>query len=237
MDYIILNNKNSKSIKGLLISTLPPISKPPKRVEIEEINGIDGSNIIELGYGAYDKEFEIGLTYNYNIDEIIEFFDSEGIVTFSNEPDKYYKYKIVNQIDFTKLLRFKTATVTINVQPFKYSVTEQMLEYADEDFSSNEIIIDNKGNTNAKPIFTIYGEGEIAMYLNDNQVFKISLGDEEYITIDIEKMEAYKDSILILKNRLVAGNYDNFKFNVGANNIHFSGTVTRFEISNYSRWL
>ena len=77
MNYIILNNKNSTEIKGLLISTLPPISKPSKRYNQEEIDGRDGDLITELGYKAYDKEFQIGLTYNYDVDEVISYFDSK----------------------------------------------------------------------------------------------------------------------------------------------------------------
>ena len=90
--YIIINGVNSRSIKGLLISELPPISKPAIRVQQEEIDGRDGDIITTLGYAAYDKVVTIGLTYEYDIDDIIEFFNTSGKIVFSNEPDKYYFY-------------------------------------------------------------------------------------------------------------------------------------------------
>lgn len=124
---ITLNGQSSEEISGLLIQSLPPISKPAMRSEIEEIDGRDGDIVTQLGFSAYDKEISIGLYGDYDINQIISFFNSEGTVVFSNEPDKYYNYQILGQIDFEKLIRFKTATVTMHVQPFKYSTTEGAL--------------------------------------------------------------------------------------------------------------
>lgn len=233
MSYIILNNKRNTEIKGLIVCSLPPITKPQKKVIIEEVDGADGDIITELGYKAYNKEIVIGLTYNYDIDEIIDYFNSEGIVVFSNENEKYYKYKIYEQIDFEKLLRFKTASVKMHIQPFKYSTIEATKTY--DTTTQKEIEIRNRGNIFSKPTMTIYGQGDVAIYLNGNQMFNINLGNEEYITLDTEMMEAYKDAIL--KNRLVTGNYDNFKLNIGKNIISFTGSITKIVMSNYSRWV
>ena len=93
LNEIILNGINSNTLQGLLIQSLPPISKPLMRSRKEEIDGRDGDIITPLGYSSYDKVFSIGLSYNYDINAIIRFFDSQGTVTFSNEPDKYYNYR------------------------------------------------------------------------------------------------------------------------------------------------
>lgn len=132
MNYIILNGKRSSDVNGLLIQSLPSISKPLMRTEIEEIDGRDGDIVTKLGYSAYDKEMEVGLYGNFNIDDVISYFDSEGTVIFSNEPDKFYKYQILEQIDFEKLLRFKTAKVTFHVQPFKYSAVDRVLVFKNQ---------------------------------------------------------------------------------------------------------
>lgn len=124
MNYLIWKNQDSRTLKGLLISELPPITKPRMRVLETEIDGVDGSIIEELGYETYDKEILIGLSKDFDINEIIKYFSGYGEVIFSNEPDKYYKAKIIEQIDFERLLRFKTATVIFRVQPFKYSQSE-----------------------------------------------------------------------------------------------------------------
>lgn len=232
-NYIILNGISSLTISGLLIQSLPPISKPKQRVEVEEIDGRDGDIVTYLGYGAYEKDFKIGLYGSYDIDEIIDYFNSQGTVTFSNEEDKYYNYQIIEQIDFNKLLRYKEATVKMHIQPFKYSAEDNQKVFNIDD--ETNIIIRNDGNIYSRPVLTITGTGDIDLYLNEVQVFAISMGSYTSITIDTNNMNAYNGGILL--NRNVTGNYDNFKLNVGKNTISWSGSITQIEIDNYSRWI
>ena len=233
-NYMILNGTSSETIQGLLIQSLPPISKPLIRTEIEEIDGRDGDIITTLGYSAYEKSISIGLSYNYDIDEVIQYFNSSGTVVFSNEEDKYYNYQILEQIDFNRLIRFKTATVRMHVQPFKYSVTDNSKTFSITD-STSSIQIRNAGNIYSKPILTITGSGNIGIYLNGVQIFAISLGDLGSIVIDTNNMNAYLGTTLL--NRIVTGDYDNFKLNVGSNTITWSGTITQIQIDNFSRWI
>ena len=234
-NYIILNGKKSTDITGLLIQSLPPISKPKIRTQIEEIDGRDGDIITPLGYSAYDKEFSIGLFGDYDIDDVIQYFDSNGNVIFSNEEDKYYNFQIIDQIDFERLIRFKTATVRMHVQPFKYSSVEGTQIFNITNQTSINVI--NNGNMYSRPIITIYGEGTINLSLNGNQLFVINLGDNQQITIDTNLMEAYNSDTQLLMNRLVTGNYDNFKLNLGTNTISWTGTITQIKVENYSRWI
>lgn len=125
MNYLIWKGEDSRDIKGLIISELPPISKPLMRVVETVIDGVDGSMIEEVGYSSYDKAMTIGITPNADINEVIAYFTGNGEVVFSNEADKCYKASIIGQIDFARLVRFRVATVVFRVQPFKYEYFEK----------------------------------------------------------------------------------------------------------------
>ena len=235
-DYIILNGVNSNTITGLLISKLPPITKPKQRTTVEEIDGRDGDIVTKLGYSAYDKEIEIGLYGDFDIDDVMTFFNGEGTVTFSNEEDKYYNYQILDQIDYEKLIRFKTAKVKMHVQPFKYSAVEGTRTFTIS--SEEEITINNSGNYVSKPVVTINGTGTINLEVNGYEVLVINLGDSaNSVTIDTANMEAYNQNTGQLMNRDVTGDYDNLYLNAGKNIISWTGTITQIQITNYSRWL
>lgn len=234
-NYIILNGKDSRYIDGFLVQELPPISKPKIRTDVVEIDGRDGDIVTPLGYSAYDKELKIGLYGDYRIDDIISYFDSSGVVTFSNEVDKFYRYQIIEQIDFERLVRFRTATVKFHVQPFKYSNVETEKSFTFDRADITSLGIRNNGNCISRPIITIEGEGTVLLSLNGKNIFAIVFGEDNSITIDAEKMEAYNGNVL--KNRQVAGDYDNFALNVGLNTISWSGRITKISLENYARWI
>lgn len=132
INYIELNGEKSTSVKGLIIQSLPPISKPKMRTSNATIDGRDGDIVTKLGYAAYDKQLSIGLHGDFDIDDAIAFFDSEGEVVFGNEPDKYYRYQILDQIDFERLVRFRTAKVKMHVQPFKYDAVDRTFDIVNQ---------------------------------------------------------------------------------------------------------
>lgn len=228
MNHIIWKNKDSRTLTGLIISELPPITKPAMRIQETIVDGVDGSIIEELGYEAYNKSMEIGLSRNFNIDEVINYFSGEGEIVFSNEPDKYYKARIINQIDYERLIRFRTAKVTFKVQPFKYEYQETI-----SSVSKNQAVT-NKGNYFSKPIFEITGSGTIELIVNNNKIFSYTFpDDEDTVVIDSQKQDAYLGTVL--KNRNMSGEFPVFE--IGQNIITWNGTITNIKISLKSRWL
>jgi phage-related protein len=231
-NYVIQNGLDSRYLKGLLIQELPQITKPLMRTSIEQIDGRDGDVITRLGYSAYDKKMKIGLFGDYDIDEIIPFFNTSGTVTFSNEPERYYRYDILDVVDYERLMRFRTAEITYHVQPFKYSTIEKMKVFSNP---TSAITVRNNGNYVSKPIIHIKGSGTINLSLNGVQLFRIDLSTSNSITIDTERLEAYNDDALM--NRYVVGNYDKFVLKVGANSVSWDGQLTNIAFEKLARWI
>jgi predicted phage tail component-like protein len=181
--WIEIDGVRSDTIHGLMIQSLPPITRPPMRTETQEIDGRDGAIIRPLGYSNYDKSLKIGLKGNFDINQVISYFAFENAnIVFSNEDDKYYTGSCFAQIDFEKLIRFREATVTINVKPYKFAVNEHSI--SNSVTSSKTLILGNEqhdeyglcfktnGNTTALPIINVAG---------------FSTGDE--VTVTIQKVE------------------------------------------------
>lgn len=230
MNYIIWNNKDSRDINGLLVSELPPITKPNMRVKETVIDGVDGSIIEELGYESYDKAVSIGLKVGADIDKVIEFFTGNGTVVFSNEPNKYYIARIIKGIDYTRLLRFRVAKVIFRVQPFKYSRVEAPREEANR----TSMIVENLGNYTSKPLITIKGTGTVELTVNDTVVCRYEFeSGEDTVLLDCEKQDASWNNVL--KNRNMIGEFPIFQ--KGNNTVSWSGAVKSIKIEKYSRWL
>jgi predicted phage tail component-like protein len=231
MNYIIWNNKDSRDIKGLLISELPPITKPNMRVKETLIDGVDGSIIEEMGYESYDKPVAISLKIGADVDKINEFFTGSGEVVFSNEPERYYIARIIKNIDYSRLLRYKVAVVTFRVQPFKFERVEVAREATSE---RQSMVVENLGNHTSKPIITIAGSGTVELVLNGKPICRYTFpSGENTVILDSEKQDAYWEKTL--KNRNMSGEF--LILEKGINVITWSGAVDSIKIQKYSRWL
>lgn len=229
-DYIIFKNIKSSSLEGLMICELPPITKPEMRTSIIEIDGKDGDIIEELGYASYQKTLQIGLTRNFDINQIIKYFSGSGDLVLSNEPDKVYKATIYSKVDYEKLLRFKTAEVEFHVQPYKYLLNEAPFEL--NITNETELKVSNVGLEKSKPIITLYGEGEVQLSINGSDIFSINI-DDEYVVINSIEEEAYKENVL--KNRNMLGEFPILE--IGINTIKWTGNLNKIIIEPKSRWI
>ena len=232
MAYIEWKGKRSNTIPGLIICELPPITKPKMRTSITKIDGRDGDIIEELGYESYTKNVKIGLTKNYDVDSIAKYFTGEGNLIFSDEPNRVYNSKIIDKVDYEKLLRFKTATVKFHTQPFKYLKDEAKQNLIIN--SETSLKVENKGLEKSKPIITLYGSGTVELIINNNSVFSYTFPEEDSsVVIDSLQEEAYLDGTY--KNRNMLGSFPTLE--PGENTITWTGTLTQIIVEPKSRWI
>lgn len=232
MADIIWKGKSSKEIDGLIITDLPPITKPKMKTNKIEIDGRDGDIVEKVGYESYTKSVGIGLARNFNIDEVINYFTGEGELVLSDEPNKVYLASIYDSIEYDRLLRMRKATIKFYVQPYKYLKDEDKVELDVTTHTSVEVI--NKGLEISKPIISLEGSGTVEIAVNNINIFKYTFpNNETKVIIDSLEEEAYYEGIY--KNRNMLGEFP--KLSVGSNVISWTGTLTKISIEPKSRWL
>lgn len=229
-NHIIFKGINSNSIAGLLISELGHITRPSRKQEVTEVDGRDGDVVRYLGYEPYKKDLLIGLYGDFNIDQIINYFGGEGSLVLSNEPTKQYQARIVDNIDFERLIRFRTAKVSFIVQPYKKLVVE-----ADVTGAVSPLTVENQGYEDSLPKLVIVADaGEIVtLDLDGDDFMTVTMPPEGTITIDGEALNCYNSNAD--KNQYVVGDFPVLPS--GEHTIGWSGDVTSVTVSPNSRFL
>lgn len=231
--WVLINEKPSYGVDGLIITSLPPITKPAMRYTSEEIDGRDGDIITTLGYQAYDKTLSIGLHGGFDIDKVIEFFATSGSVTFSNEPDKIYRFQQLGAIDFERLVRYRTADVKFHVQPYKTSRLQRPKVFAG---SEAQAVVTNAGNVMAAPKLTIKANGDVGLWLDGKQILKVTNDGDYTLIVDVAALEASTPEGALM-NRHITGDYARLTLSPGKHSIKWSGSVESLTIEDYSRWI
>lgn len=237
--------KSSDSFAGLIVCELPTIKKPPKRYNKISIDGRDGDIIETLGYDAYDKEIKIGLSYGYDIDALFEWLDGSGDLILSNEPNRIYTAEIVEEIDFERLVCFKTGVVKFHVQPYKVSTHTARVVFSNSAGAlSGKVEFNNDGNTVALPQIRLTVAGKISLTVNGVYCCTIETKSSSTLTLFCEEQEIRSGNFSksgTLSTSLMSGDFPTLK--KGKNTIDFSVETTSLkgltimQIKHYSRWL
>lgn len=215
---------------GIRVTAMPETVRPARRMESITIAGRNGSLHIDEGvYDSYDRTMECAIIKRARINEIAAWLVGRGEMIFSTEPDKVYDVTISNQISISQMMRaFQKFMVTMDTQPFKYSVN-QMDELVELTAPSKVL---NRGTIDSQPILTLYGSGDITLTINGED-FPL-YGVQESITIDSERMEVCKG---MANQNSKFGGAAFPRLEVGENTVSWTGNVTKVEIQPKWRWL
>ena len=167
----------------------PEKISPKRRDETFTVPGRHGNLTTTDGaFDSYIRSAEFIVKDEKRIDEICAHFKGSGWLIFSNEPDRKYKARVANQIEFSHVIRhFKRFVVEFEVQPFGYDVFEQTIT------KTVPFSIFNIGTFEAEPIITIFGNGNITLYVNSQSISLKEITDN--IIVVSEMKNAYNNSV------------------------------------------
>lgn len=156
-NYIIINGVPSWEIPGLIICTLPPVTKPAKKLTTLSIPGANGDIVTSIGgYEPYDRKFKVGVSRAIgDLEQIVQYLDQSGEIIYGNEPDKIYTMRQTARIDLNALVRYYQADVVQTVQPIKRSVLAPIsIDLPPAVFGVPAEVV-NAGNAIARPVIKV----------------------------------------------------------------------------------
>ena len=166
----------------------------------------------------------------YNADAVAEWLSGEGLLVFSDEPNRAYQARVVDE--FARESRFlhfdaQRFTVPFLCQPHRY-----LYPAAASIKLTAKGSVSNPGTAESLPRIKIAGSGNLTVNIGAYQV-DVSGGT---VIIDSEKMDCFASDGITLANSRVS--MDEFpRLAPGANNISWSGNVSSVTIDGRWRYL
>ena len=190
--YFIWNGFDCRS-KGVITRGPAPIVRPEERVKHVEIPGrsgdlteLEGENI----YNSYIQTVSIAVHSGMRVREIYRWLRGAGYVTFSGEPDRRQKARIIGAVTLNKHsynLDWWEGEVQFYCQPLKELITE-----TPETVTQSGAVIRNNGDVDAYPLFKIRTSGTTISLSAGGKVLALTgLTSGTDIWIDSETMEAW----------------------------------------------
>lgn len=225
--YIIFNGVDTRSL-GVWINKLPDIVLPPERVESIQIYGRPGSLHTSEGnniFNSYEKTVSIIVRPEADVRTILNTFRGSGQIIFSNEPDRIYTGRVMNEV---KLKRegtwVMTGDISFEVQPFKVSAVRPAA------MAVTSGTVYNPGDVELYPVITLTGSGDsLAVTINDDTfvIYPRSSGSLTFV-VDCRNETCVQQvgNSTQNANDIMNGNYPFFK--AGENTVTLGENVTVF---------
>ncbi len=204
-DYITWKGINSRTV-GITVTELPEIILPEERVTFTDIPGLSGSLTQTEGTDVY-KDITLAVKCYLSsptpqaVQAIAGFFRGSGRLELPSRPDGYYEARVVNQIQFAKILRGntpRTFTVNFRCKPLLRLYSGE----TEQEVTSGSFLLNPTG-VQAKPLISITGSGDITLLVG-TRIIQLN-GIEDGITLDSELQEAYYGNEL--KNTQMTGEF------------------------------
>lgn len=222
-DYFVINGESSLNL-GIHVLEMCSIKKSKRRTTKETLYGKNG--YITLSDNSYETTTKtIKGYFQGNTDLVMSFFNvSNAEVVFSNQIDRYYICEFDDEIEFKSLFdNWYEFEVNFECYPLCY-----LLSGKDTVTITENMNLINQGNKESNPYIKVFGNGNVKLTINGDIITLNNVS--EYIELDSEEMECYKDNERLNYNMI--GDFPIFQ--VGENSISWSGNVSKIEIT--PRW-
>ena len=152
--YFIWNNVDSRSM-GVVLSGPVAIVRPEERVKHVEIPGRSGDLTETEGehvYNSYIQTATIQVISGFRVREVYKWLRGSGYVTFSTEPDRRQRARIIGAVTLNKISRgldIWAGEVQFYCQPLK-----ENLQTIVSTVSTSGTNVRNNGDVESYPIIT-----------------------------------------------------------------------------------
>ncbi|EHI70676.1 distal tail protein Dit [Streptococcus ictaluri] len=224
MRYIEFNGKKSNSF-GLLLERERSIKSTSNDVDLIEVDGRDGALLKDNGrLKVIEQDFPFSLVGDVtaNQQKISEWLHVKGWhdLVLSWDKDYIYRASVVNLFEIDEILKqFGRLKINFLIHPIKYLKTGKQ-----EVSLVNGGTLQNPGNVQSKPILKIKGTGSGVLKINDFETGLENVQGE--LVIDMERHLAYKDVLSAWDNIVRTEHHRMPLFDVGQNNISWTGNFT-----------
>lgn len=216
--YFMKFNEHVNGDFGVLMYDYETYSGGQKRRESTAVAGRRGelvSKPTSSGNVTIDVTFSVFGHVKTNIDALKRWLKGTGKLSFSDQPDFFYKVYAIDWGDIERELRkYGRFTASFACEPYKFKNDGQN-EYAPEYLSLNPY-------DTAHPIYQITGDGMCTLTVNGNEM-TANIGQN--LTIDTDRMIAYRNDGTLM-NTAVTGDYEDLYLLPGQNSIEISDGFT-----------
>ncbi len=225
--YILIDGTDTQENK-LRVSALPSIQIAQKRVQLITIPGRSG--YLTQWDGSYEEVIKpVSFFYRDPFPEHIAQLILEGrTITFSNEPDKVYDYRLDITTDLINTIStWHQFEVQFICNPIKREISPASILA-----SSQPLLLVSPCNHPAYPTIRLTGNGAVTLTVGNHEISLMDIGPK--IVIDGDLMECYQAGTLA--DNKMSGGFP--VINPGeAVSIGWTGNVTNVEVSPNWRWV
>lgn len=241
MGVIIFNGRSSKDL-GIEVWCPPNYQVPQRDYDVIHIPGRDGDLLIDKkSYKNTSRSYTVSFgeegkkNFTALANVLAEWLNSaSGYARLedSYEPEYYRLASYQKAVDITNAYQIAgSAAIEFNCKPQRFLKSgDRIINFVKRSDSSENNLgecLSNPTQHASSPIIKIYGNGSGEVRMGNNIITILSLN--EYLVIDSDLMEVYKDDLNC--NSKIKFSLNSFpKLHPGINNISFSGEITRLEV-------